>query len=84
LQTERNYIKDETMNDFYDDDEPQDWAKGSMNFNVAITNSQEDFFIREVADRKADKIRKSRIESKEGEGSEADRGSWLGRGLRRL
>jgi hypothetical protein len=44
------------MNDYDQDDEPQAWAKGSMNFNVAITNAQEDFFVREVADRMADKI----------------------------
>lgn len=42
--------------DFEDEHEPQDWAKGSMNFNVAITNTQEDFFIREIADRLADKV----------------------------
>lgn len=42
--------------DFEDEREPQDWAKGSMNFSVAITNTQEDFFIREIADRLADKV----------------------------
>lgn len=54
------------MNDFDEyDDEPQAWAKGSMNFNVAITNAQEDFFVREVADRMADKISRDMIERME-------------------
>lgn len=55
------------MNDFNDefDDEPQGWAKGSMNFNVAITNTQEDFFIREVADRMANTISRDMIKRME-------------------
>lgn len=52
------------FNDEYDG-EPTAWAKGSMNFNVAITNAQEDFFIREVADRMADRISKDMIERME-------------------
>jgi hypothetical protein len=58
------------MSDYDQDDEPQAWAKGSMNFNVAITNAQEDFFVREVANRMADKISKSMIERMEAKAAE--------------
>ena len=44
------------MTDQYEDDEPQDWPKGSMNFEVKISNYQEDFFIREIADRLCEKV----------------------------
>lgn len=56
----------------YDDyeDEPQDWAKGSMNFNVSITNSQEDFFVREVANRMADKVSRDMIKRMEEQAQE--------------
>lgn len=54
------------MSDFDEyDGEPQAWAKGSMNFNVGITNAQEDFFVREVADRVADKISRDMIDRME-------------------
>ncbi len=44
------------MTDEYEDDEPQDWPKGSMNFEVKISNYQEDFFVREVAERLCEKV----------------------------
>ena len=47
--------------DEYDEESQRAWAKGSMNFNVSITNAQEDFFVREVADRMADKVSKEMI-----------------------
>lgn len=47
--------------DYYEDDEPQDWAKGSMRFEVKITNSQEDFFVREIADRLCDRVSKDML-----------------------
>jgi hypothetical protein len=59
-------LSHEGMNDMNEyDDEPQAWAKGSMNFNVAITNAQEDFFVREVADRMAETISRDMIKRME-------------------
>lgn len=46
---------------YYDDEEPQDWAKGSMNFEVKITNSQEDFFVQEIANRLCERVSKDMI-----------------------
>lgn len=48
--------------DYDEYNEPQDWAKGSMNFEVKITNSQEDFFVREIADRLCEKVSKDMLD----------------------
>ncbi len=50
------------MTDQYEDDEPQDWPKGSMNFEVKISNYQEEFFIREIADRLCETMSKDSLD----------------------
>lgn len=56
--------------DYNEYDEPQDWAKSSMKFEVNITNSQEDFFVREIADRLCDRVSKEMIERVESKAHE--------------
>ena len=45
-----------------DTKEPMDWAHGSMTFKVDIGGLQEDFFIREIADRLVEQVSKNMIE----------------------
>ncbi len=50
------------MTNQHEDDEPQDWPKGSMNFEVKISNYQEEFFIREVAERLCEKVSRDSLD----------------------
>jgi hypothetical protein len=67
------------MNDQYENDEPQDWPKGSMTFEVKISNYQEDFFVREIADRLCEKVSRGSLDRIDKTANELIEGRLRGR-----